>query len=251
MFIFSLRHESRQHPDVEIDQQPEEPTTKETSGTDFVFNYHNNRLQIGLLLMDIVDAIKEGDGCHLVNCYKFVLLFAYKFRNTKYAYALLLFFVQTCAVLSQDESFCLIVNRFINSKGKLGGNIPLDLFMEHLLLLLKRLGKLMGANVTDASLQRAAQSVVPLNKVMDSIYHDCSKVRRSGHHGNKDPEEAVNIIVNDLLKGKVFEKSPGRKGYQSFPNFKSNLLDIDYRDFFQWAKDRFDEWKGIYEVAEH
>ena len=33
--------------------------------------------------------------------------------------------------------------------------------------------------------------------------------------------------------------------------FKSNVLDIDYRDFFQWAKDRFREWKGIYEVAEH
>ena len=201
--------------------------------------------------MDIVDSIKEGDGYRLVNCYKFVLLFAYKFRNTKYAYALLLFFVQTCAVLSQDEAFCLIVNRFLNSKGVLGGNIPLDLFMEHLNFLLKRLGKGMGANVTDASLQRAAQSVVPLNKVMDGIYADCSKVKRSGHHGSKDPEETVSIIVNDLLKGKVFEQLPGRTGYPSFPNFKSNVLDIDYRDFFQWAKDRFCDWKAIYEVAEH
>lgn len=41
--------------------------------------------------MDIVDAIKEGDGFRL-NCYKFVLLFAYKFKHTKYAYSLLLFF---------------------------------------------------------------------------------------------------------------------------------------------------------------
>lgn len=98
--------------------------------------------------MDIVDAIKEGDGYRLVNCYKFVLLFAYKFKHTKYAYVLLLFFVLTCAVLSKEQSFSLIVNRFINSTGKLGGNIPLDLFMEHLNLLLKRLGKGMGGNMT-------------------------------------------------------------------------------------------------------
>ena len=160
------------------------------------------------------------------------------------------FFVLTCAVLSKEESFCLIVNRFINSIGKWGGNIPLDLFMEHLNLLLKRLGKGMGGNMTNASLQRAAQSVVPLD-VMKGIYEDCSKIKRSGHHGSKNPEEAVEVIVNDLLKGNVFGHRPGRSGYPSFAKFKSNILDVDYRDFFQWSKDRLREWKAIYEVADH
>ena len=53
----------------------------------------------------------------------------------------------------------------------------------------------MGANVTSASLQRAAQSIVPLNKVMETIYKDCNKVKRSGHHGSTDPEETFSIIV--------------------------------------------------------
>lgn len=246
-----LRHEQLQHPEAEISQAEETATAEVPCKDDFIFNYHNSRLQIGLLFMNISDAIKEGDGYRLVNCYKLVLLFTYKFRNTKYAYGLLLFFIQISAVLSEDESFCLITNRFVNSKGKCGENIPLDLFMEHLNLLLKRLGKGMGANITKASLQRAAQSVVPLNNVMDTIYKDCNKVKRSGYHGSKDPQEAVAIVVNDLLRGKVFDKTLGRQGYPSFPKFKSNVLDIDYRDFFQWAKDRFREWKGIYEVAEH
>lgn len=162
------RHECVLHPDVEIGQQREDPLTSQPSDDDFIFNYHNNRLQFGLLVIDIVDAIKEGDSYRLVNCYKLVLLFAYKFGNTKYAFSLLLFFVQVYAVLSEEEAVSLIVNRFVNSKGVAGGNIPLDLFMEHLNLLLKRLGKGMGANVTNASLQRAAQSVVALNKVMDT-----------------------------------------------------------------------------------
>ena len=85
---------------------------------------------------------------------------------------------------------------------------------------------------------------------MDAIFKDCNKVKRSGHHGSKDPEEAVSIIVNDLIKGKAFERSVDRHGYPSFPKFKTNVLVIDYRDFFQWTKERFNEWKGIYEVAE-
>ena len=88
---------------------------------------------------------------------------------------------------------------------------------------------------------------MPLNDVINGIYDDCSKVKRSGHRGSRNPEEAVEIIANDLLKGKVFEKLPGRSGYPSFAKFKSNILDLDYRDFFQWSK----EWKGIYEVADH
>lgn len=251
---FLFRHESTQHPDLEIVRNPlpEEQVNEESqSENDSIFNYHNARLQVGMLFLDIVDAIKEGDGYRLFNCYKFVLLFSYKFKHTKYSYVLLLFFVLACAVLSKEESFCLTFNRFINSMGKWGGNIPLDLFMEHLNLLLKRLGKGMGGNMTNASLQRAAQSVVPLNNVMKGIYEDCSKVKRSGYHGSKDPEEAVEVIVNDLLLGNVFEKVPGRSGYPSFAKFRSNILDIDYRDFFQWAKDRLNEWKAIYEVAEH
>lgn len=141
-----------QHPDAEISPAEETTTAEVPRSDDFIFKYHNSRLQIGLLLINIADAIKKGDGYRLVHCYKFVLLFEYQFNNTKYAYALLLFFIHIYAVLSGDKSFCSIFNRLVNSKGKLGGNIPLDLFMEHLNLLLKRLAKGMGANITIESL---------------------------------------------------------------------------------------------------
>ena len=87
-FDITNRHESVQHPDLEVasDTQPEDQFCEDSqSESDRIFNYHNARLQLGLLFMDIVDAIKEGDGFRLVNCYKFVLLFAYKFKHTKYA----------------------------------------------------------------------------------------------------------------------------------------------------------------------
>lgn len=70
------------------------------------------------------------------------------------------------------------------------------------------------------------------NDVMKGIYDDCLKVKRSGYYGSKNLEEVVEIIVNDLFKGKVFEKLFGRFGYLLFVKFKLNILDFDYRDFF-------------------
>lgn len=96
-----------QHPHAKINAV-EEPAKEVSHDNDSIYNYHNSRLQMGLLLMNIADAIKEGDGLRLVNCYKFVLLFVYQFNHTKYAYVLLLFFTQIYAFLSEEDSFCLI-----------------------------------------------------------------------------------------------------------------------------------------------
>ena len=80
--------------------------------------------------MDIADAIKEGDGFRLTSgrvmvfAYKLILLFAYKFRHIEYACALLLLLVQTGAVLSEEDSFCLIMT---NRQKK-----TLNLHLEHL-----------------------------------------------------------------------------------------------------------------------
>ena len=214
---------------------------------DTIYNYHKSRMQLGLLFMNIEDSIKEGDGNRLLNCYKLVLLLVYRFKHTKYAYAILLLLAQNNGLLSEAESLSLISNRFANYKGTPGGNIPLDLHMEHMNMLVKRLAKAMGANVTEKSLQRAARSVLALNKVTEGIADNCSKKKRSGLHSQKNPEEAVKIIAHGLLMGQVFQKKEHRKGYPSFSKFKSNLLDVDYRDFFKWFKEKLAHWKQIYE----
>ena len=215
---------------------------------DCINNYHNARLQCGLLVLNIMDAIKEGDANRLVRCYKIVLLFQYKFKHTKYAYLLLLFFAKMYAILSKKEAFLLLHNRFLNKKGKKGGNIPLDLHMEHLNLDLKKLLKVMGGKLTQQAAQRCARSITVLNKIMDTVFEECGKPHHSGYHGNKNSEETVQSIANDLLQGNAFHYIPGREGYKSFKYFKKNILDIDYRDFFAWVNNHLNQWKGIYET---
>ena len=215
---------------------------------DSIFNYHNARIQCRLLFLNIIDPIKEGDGDRLMRCYKVVLLFMYKFKHIKYAYILLLLFAKLYALLPEKEAKSLVHNRFLNKKGKRGANIPLDLHMEHLNLFLKKLLQAMGGKITEAAAQRCARSMTVLNEVMDALYSDCDKLHRSGYHRNKNAAETVQSMANDLLQGNVFQCIPGRESYQSFKKFKSNILDIDYRDIFSWVNNHLKQWRGVYET---
>ena len=108
----------------DIPQQPEKIQKEHT-----VFNYHSARLQLGLFMANLSDAIKHGDGQRLLRCYKFALhvLLCYKHKHTKYAFVLLSFFSKFSALLSEREGQLLVSNRFVNLKGGTGNNIPLDL----------------------------------------------------------------------------------------------------------------------------
>ena len=242
------RHEKKEHPGFVPSMPIDESDEKDEDG---IWNYHMSRLQIGLYFLNLEDAIKHGDGYRLLRCFKFALLFEYKHRHTKYAYLLLHFFVKFYVVLSEDEALRLLNNRFINYVGGVGNNIPLDLHMEHLNLMLKLLLKNSSGHLTEKTIQRNARSLHTLSAVMKAVNEDCNKKRPSGHHGGKDPESSVETIVKDLAAGKVFKHQPGRKGYKSFKNFKKDIIGSDYRDFFTWAKNTIKRWEGIYESPHH
>jgi hypothetical protein len=86
---------------------------------------------------------------------------------------------------------------------------------------------------------------------MKAVNEDCNKKRPSGHHLGKDPESSVETIVKDLAAGKVFKHQPGRNMFKSFKNFKKDIIDSDYCDFFTWAKNTIKRWEGIYESPHH
>ena len=104
--------------------------------------------------------------------------------------------------------------------------------MEHLHFSLKMVPKSLMGNVTKRSAQRVACSLETLDEIMDGIRKDLHQKKKSGHHGTKDPEQAVKIILTDLMNGNVFHHTPGRCGYPSFKNMKESVIDIDFRDFF-------------------
>ena len=57
------------------------------------------------------------------------------------------------------------INRFANTHGGLGRNIPCDLFNEHVNKLFKEIITNMGANLSEKCLQRAARAVTTLHQI--------------------------------------------------------------------------------------
>ena len=69
-------------------------------------------------------------------------------------------------------------------------------------------------------------------------------VGETGHHRRlKDTEEAVKQIVADHISEEPFQKTPGREGYPSFPDFNRNFLaSLDHREVYTWMTDEFKLW---------
>ena len=219
---------------------------KEQESEDCVNNYHCARLTFGLLMMLFSDAVKEGDSESLLKFLKVALLMLHSYNRVKYAYVVLLFLAKVYGILSEKLAFEVLHNRFFNRSGKAGGNVPLDLRMEHLNKLLKIALKQLASNISEPAAQRIAKSLSTLEDILCMVDIDCNLKSRSGFHSSKHMDETVITIANDLHDMKVFSVQPGRE-YKSFKGFKRNLLHkLDYREFYSWAKKLFSIWQTMY-----
>lgn len=79
-----------------------------------------------------------------------------------------------------DEALRLLNNRFINYVGGIGNNVPLDLHMEHLNLMLKQLTKNSGGHLTERTMQRNARSLYTISTIMKAVHEDCGKKQPLG-----------------------------------------------------------------------
>lgn len=225
--------------------QNEQPSS---NVNDYRYNYHKAKMRFGLLLQDINDAIREGDGERLVNLYRITLLLYKCYGRTKYSFTTLLFLTKVKAILPLEKANNLIWNRFCNTQGKKGKNLSLDLRLEQKNNLLKACLKVLGSNFSEDSAQRIARSIGQIEDIMRGVDTDCMESRESKNRSKTDPTETVRQIVTDLQSVQAFIFTPGREGYPSFPKMSANLLDgLDYREMYSWMKTKLAEWAKIYE----
>ena len=213
---------------------------QEHNGTeDHMFNYHRSKLVFGLVLFEYHDAIKEGDGGRLHDLYRQLLLLFKANNKIKYAYACLLYLAQIESILSERDAHNMKWNRFFNKHGGKGANIPLDLRMERLNKIVKTMWRSLGANLTKDSASRLANTLEPMEAVLDKIDEDCDLQRGRGYRSQGKPEVAVTQIAKDLMQINAFKHQPGRAGHRSFPRFPSSLLrGLDYRELHTWIVDQ-------------
>ena len=120
-------------------------------------NYSKALLTFNLMLRNINDSIREGDGGRLIECYKFALLYFRCYGHTKYAYTVIKLFYKI--KFQPETAFKLIWNRFINTHGKRSRNVSRDLHLEHLNNFLKELLRSLRSDLNESNARGIANSV--------------------------------------------------------------------------------------------
>ena len=89
--------------------------------------------EYGMLYMNFTDAISEAASLRILRCWKFFLMFMKidGAQSRKYALEGLHLLSQFYTILSPRNAYRLIWNRSVKAKHGMGGNIPLDLALEH------------------------------------------------------------------------------------------------------------------------
>lgn len=243
--LISCRHEQKQH-DQHLPENEPSPSASDVKPVDYKFNYHSAKISFGLILFELSDAIKEGDGERLYEVYKLALLLYHNHGHYKYAYAVLLYLVKCISILPPAQALRLKWNRFYNGRGIPGKNIPLDLKKEQQNRILKTMWRALGANLDEINAERTAGSLESMEVIYESVDRDCEKDNHSRNRSSAGEEEAVQQIVQDLMEHKVFQIIPGRE-YPSFPKFERSLLHgLDYRNLHNYIKEHVDLWGSIF-----
>lgn len=233
-------HELKMHSLV---MPPPDTTPASPTDCDHRFEHSTARLGFGFLLLDFLDAVKEGDGERLMRLYTIALLFYKAYGHANYAYSTFLLTVQLNGTLSPQVAHSLKWNRFWNNRGGKGRNIPLDLHLEHLNRFLKSFLKGLGPNLNEASAARISRSIGVYRQMMEDTDSELGISRPSGaHHMNMMDD--ILALVDTMQEAQLFKETPGPV-YAAFPGFRRQLLaKLCHKALWKWMKDKVNEWRG-------
>ena len=118
-----------------------------------------------------MDSVREGDGDRIIRYWKFLLPIFRQEKYYNYANEEFLLIAQT--LLLSPRQICDIKrNRTVNTTGRIGKNIPVDLHMEHLDRRLKIMIRNLGANVSPGTEKRASKALVVVDGVQLRFLRD-------------------------------------------------------------------------------
>lgn len=177
--------------------------------------YASDVLTLGLLYMNFVDAIREGDGLRIIRCYRYFLPLVRMSARTNYAKDILLLLYNIESNYSPREVQQLVWCRTVNTTGRAGHNIPCDLFVEHLNRLCKDMINGMGSNKTEKSITRIGKCVGPIKRVLDHYDNITGVSQVSQKHSEVNQQKDQSMILQCLMKSDVFGFQYGRS-HKSF-----------------------------------
>ena len=201
---------------------------------DGVHNYARFLCHYGSLAMEFVDAWEEGDGERICRCWKLFLLHFYENGRKKYAWEALRLQLQL-VYLPSPLSLQLKWNRFVNTHGGLGHNIPCDLHNEHTNKLFKEVIANMGANLTDTAMQRAARAVTTLSHIRANYDKISGVPVQTSAHSTRPDDTDVLRVTSVVQREQILQVKPGRH-HSSHVIPANPLLKLKNTDLMSWIK---------------
>lgn len=178
---------------------------------DGVFNYASAVLNDGLLLLELSDSTKEGDGKRINRCWKGMLVYFQFGHHYNYVKEAILLQAAVHATASPHLAAQITWSRTVNTKGGKGNNIPVDLHNEHLNRALKTAISSTGANVDPKTILQCGKSLKGLMSTVKNFdgehgIHDVSTM-----HTRSSLIKDEKAILDELTKSRVFDYVPGRE----------------------------------------
>ena len=209
---------------------------------DHVQEYAKEVLSLGLLLMEFVDSIREGDGERIICCWRVFFPIFKATNRTNYSIEAFILLAQHDFIFTPRMKQQLVWERTVNVHGRPAKNIPCDLYMEHLNRECKGTIGSLGPNVSSVNaVIRIGKSVGELMKITTQ-YDSISELNpESGKHSKRSTASDLMKIIEQLEESSVFQSQSGRK-HDHFPNFLVNSTrQLDSKKLQVWMNAQLHE----------
>lgn len=219
---------------VNLDTVFKKKKEEETAST--VYDYTSLVISLGLLYLDFKDAVREGDGERVLRIWKYFMLIWKVTGHKNYAceaFTLLSQYILLPPHLAEQLKW----SRFVNTHGLPGHNISCDLHMEHLNRLVKTAMEGLGSNKKKKkAMLRTGKAVGMLATFSETFDEGAGVYKPSGRHAKKSWLQDLTKVVQELLKGDVFNEKT-LKTHKSFPRVK-RCMKLDEQQLKDWIINR-------------
>lgn len=210
-------------------------STENAPDEDRLFNYASQCIQLGVMLMQLNDTEKEGDGERSIINWKLLMLyFRARKRGTKYAYEAMRVITCVKALCTEKTAHRLIHGQFVNLKGGLGKNCANDLAMEMMIKNHKVVLKGMCGNKTYKAVERSTKAAHGLKKIVDAYDEMNSVPPDSTSHTHASTKEDIKEMIRIIKPLNPFDHTPKRT-LQAFPSIQQSPLNsLDTSLLYMW-----------------
>ena len=155
------------------------------TNVDPVYTYASEILSVGLLYLELKDAIKEGDGNRVFRVWMFLFLIFRAAKRTSYAIEAFTLLSQYHLILPPRLAEKLKWSRFTNVHGLSSHNVSCDLRMENLNRVAKTTVEGLGANKNKKAIICVGKAVGTLSTLLENFDKQHNVSVPSGHLSKK------------------------------------------------------------------